>query len=952
MMSLAAVFFVGVLAGASVEGAPDDGFWNQSFGNGGGSGSVAVEPIEAAPEVLWQSDVGPVVSDPVVWGSTVFVATNEKGKLSLLALDATGGEKLASVALGRMEDPQVRLAVWMSKVVVLDREEVRGYDFKGTGLRKKWSLDLASTSPAAVDDGVLYVNDSARRLVAVDIERGKLIGDAAGGWGRPCVSESQVVTGMTSGLAGFQGVYLQGLFSNKPVQARRKFEWSPNTGSQQFGMAPGVGPDPQDFTVVYAPEGMPYSELFYMRDGAYATLALSDGGPGFLAPAVGRPLAYAGSFYTCSAAGITREAFDGKQYTLMEGSNFPSEVRLGPASRAGHVVYSGNLAFDLERKRLIWLLEDMPLGGPLIPLADGRALRRTVGNELLAFGASGSAEDGAAPVSGAVQSARPDAGIGLILATGEVVLGAVKTGTDDDLQLTPTAGEPHAYGRSEVALVLGATPADAAPISSEYAVRQAWQRALEQALAEDLAQHFAAYERAKLAGECHRLLAELEVLGGERFTDFTQRAANLRESTAGNAGLKREKTGRLEFEARSRYSEELVAAARWCLDAQLAEAATLLVLDAHDSVRATTDFLTTFAFQSVRPPLPPGPLELPDELTLDALAPSNFPFDGASRGELWGQWAREISPAAAHFVAASEAGFPSGLVAPWTEDTIVLTTRNMTLVSRCLDPAIVGSVLRNGEGGLEQLAELFGQEDVEATPLEVRLHKNRTDYLADAARTGKGLGWTLGYYSPAEHISRFYVPDRNVSSSSAGLSQTLWQVVVHELTHQYVTERAGFRARQNGPQPGHWIVEGFARFVEHQAVELGRTGRGLTDPTVLSIDLTAQLAQAGGLIPLERLLAMDYEGFGALSGEASIEVKPRYSMGTYVLNERSIYYSEAGALCFFLVNRRGPEGADRLLAYLRARYESSLPEAHWKLLGFESVAELDAAFRAFLAHPR
>ncbi len=939
------------LAGLPFEGAQDDGYWNQPTGNPEGNGSVDVEPILVAPVELWRSDVGELASDPVLWGSTVFIATQKRDQFSLLALEAETGRKSASAFLGRLDDAQVRLAVWRSTVVVLDRKRARGFAFTGKKLRKRWSLELESTSQPAVADGILYVNDTEQHLVTVDLERGRLIGSTQGGLGRPCVSEYWVLTGKTGRTSVGVGSCLKGFFVRKPQAIKRGYEWNSAPQSREFGVRFDSFASDTELTIAYVPEAAPFMNLFYMRADDYAVLAEPGGGPGFLAPAEGRPVAYQGSFYTFGPGGIKRIGWDGKQYTLMKGSSLPPDAHLGPLSRTGKVVYSGNLAFDLERRRLIWLKADMPLGGPLIPFGDGRGLRRTEDNELVAFGAPGGVAEDAAASPAPLLAARPDQGSGLLLATGKVLLGSVETLATGDLQLT-TSGVRRIFEPSSVALVLGTGPEDSERLGDEYPVWQAWRRALDRELAEELAEEFAAYERAKLAGECARLLPELEVLGPDRARDFTRRAANLQKSRASNAGLKRDRIGRLELTAREHGAAQLVVAARWCLDRGLSEAATLLVLDAQESVQKAADLHAAFHFQTAHPPAAPDPLDLPDELSLDALAPASFPFTGEERGELWGRWAREITPARAHFITSDDPDFPTNLKTPWTENSIVLRTPNLVFVSRCLDASIVGPVLRNGEGGIEQLTTLFGLDDSQAPPLQVRLHRNRSDYLAEGLRTAGVPRWSLGYYCSGDRVSRFYVPGEGEPTNPTRIEQTLWQVVVHELTHQFVSERTGFHERSSPTEPGHWVVEGFARFIEHQSVELGRTGRGLTDPTVLSVDLTAQLAKIGALIPLERLLATDAVGFALLDNQPRVEVRPQYSMGTYPMAELSIYYAEAGALCFFIANRCGPKGRDRLLAYLRARYEGRLPKDHWTILGFKSIAELDTAFRAFLADPR
>ena len=424
----------------------------------------------------------------------------------------------------------------------------------------------------------------------------------------------------------------------------------------------------------------------------------------------------------------------------------------------------------------------------------------------------------------------------------------------------------------------------------------------------------------------------------------------VRQSTASNAGLKRDRVGEDELEAYGMDAKARSDAAAWCRGVGLDGAATLLILSAENVSQEARAFWGDFDFRAARPPAQPERFEAVEELQLANLAPSNFPFQGSSLGDLWGQWAVELLPASARFTIAGEPGFPARIRSTWTDETLVLRTNHMVLLSRCPDPEIVGPILRYAEGGLRLLDEVFGRQSPLDAPLEVRLHRNRADYIAESELSQSIGQWTLGYYSPSEHISRFFVPSGE-DNTAAAIEQKLQEVVVHELTHQYISERAGYAEVQSSTTPGHWIVEGFARFIEQQAVELGRNGRGLTDHTVLSIDLCSRLLEQGALLPMESFLNTTNLSFQDLGKEGGIPVKPRYSIGTYTVSETSQYYSQAGALCFFLMNRCGEEGPRRLLNYLEARYEARLPEDHVTLLGFNSIPELDAAFRAFLASP-
>ena len=72
------------------------------------------------------------------------------------------------------------------------------------------------------------------------------------------------------------------------------------------------------------------------------------------------------------------------------------------------------------------------------------------------------------------------------------------------------------------------------------------------------------------------------------------------------------------------------------------------------------------------------------------------------------------------------------------------------------------------------------------------------------------------------------------AGSTEALGRALFEVLSHELTHQYIAERwVTGEGRRSASTPGFWVVEGMARFVEDQALEMGRRGIRFDDETVV-----------------------------------------------------------------------------------------------------------------------
>jgi len=231
----------------------------------------------------------------------------------------------------------------------------------------------------------------------------------------------------------------------------------------------------------------------------------------------------------------------------------------------------------------------------------------------------------------------------------------------------------------------------------------------------------------------------------------------------------------------------------------------------------------------------------------------------------------------------------------------------------------------------------------------VRLLENREKYLLDISGGGKPPQWSGGFFSPGDAISRFYI------SGTGDMRQT----VSHELTHHWLERRRLRGGEQTWKQPGNWIVEGFARFVEHQSMQFQKGKFGFNNDLNESVGMCMALRKGGGRMPLfncPELVDISKEEF-----EQKL---------TQDQNRLHLFYQQSGALVYFMMNKRGPQGRKALVEYMRKFYAGELwiPEGKrddrglnkididkgrpvkdgWKLLGFASGADLDAAFTAWL----
>jgi hypothetical protein len=327
------------------------------------------------------------------------------------------------------------------------------------------------------------------------------------------------------------------------------------------------------------------------------------------------------------------------------------------------------------------------------------------------------------------------------------------------------------------------------------------------------------------------------------------------------------------------------------------------------------------------------------------LLPAGFPWkDDAQAGRLWIFWANRIVPAGAEFLPPGDPAWKKVTDAPWNDGTIALRTRNLLFFSRSHDLEAVSGCIRNGEGAIRALDRLLngGRPSGRSDRLEVRLHRNRKDFDAEA---GPDAEFLAGYYAPSERVSRFYVPE---ADSGTLLGRALNEVLSHELTHQYVEERwvSGDRSETNAP--GYWLVEGIARFVEDQALEMGRRGIRFDDSTVSSLDCAAALARKRQLFPLERLLRISQADFARLDEEPRVSVALKHTIAEYELSDSNIFYEQSGSLVFFLLNRAGEAPRAAFVRTLRSYYEGKPTPPTGEQLGYASTAELEKAFLEFL----
>jgi hypothetical protein len=339
-----------------------------------------------------------------------------------------------------------------------------------------------------------------------------------------------------------------------------------------------------------------------------------------------------------------------------------------------------------------------------------------------------------------------------------------------------------------------------------------------------------------------------------------------------------------------------------------------------------------------------------------SLMPKSFFFkDAPDAVKQWMVWADALLPSSAEFISPDDDPDDTWKRLrwePWTDGkTLLFRTKNSIMFIRDMDPAVCGKALRMAETTCRALQ--FFLHDGEPDPvssdvnrLEIRIHKSRKDYLdevplePDGKPGRKAEMWTAGFFNPRDGISHFYVDRRGTGVADI---EELTRVLTHEFTHHYMDVR--WMQGQSGGGQGFWVVEGMAEFVQNQSHHPER-GIRFDDDHVRGVVDTAQARRAGitsGYLEMKTFIDMSQTSFQALSDG------PIGGGKGMMFSERGLWYDQAGALCYFFLQKKGPEMRKKFVQYVYDHYRHVSHVPAWEFLGYKSAEDLDTDFCAFLA---
>jgi hypothetical protein len=999
--ALAAALLAVLPFARGAESDPAGREWYQLRGNASRSGCSLVEGLGGKPVQAWKRKLpGTVVGEPVTWSGVTFVAAQAGKTRRLLAFRSTTGEPLGSQELGG-GGARLALATWQSVVIVGEGERIRTFRHDGTKFAPGWSKSGQFGGAPCVFRGYCFVGDGDE-LVCFDVMRG----------GATVAKSAAVMESAVSALPGVKELSKEKRIGGPmsvcvagadEVQARAvvtigRFVLLTRAGVAGLGTAKTTMSASQTELLGELDSAATDDDRWALvpchidaeKAGAGASLVISprpykasdtcgkfvpDLGAAQNAALVTAPAVCCGAAFAFTRKGDLQSwRAGGQMETLLPAENTPQGSRPCAGSGAGGIAYFGSWAVAAAERRVAWTLP-VPTTTAMIPVGDRRVVVGAA-DELLCFVdesvgpaptcdpapvASGDgAASGDAPAAGAAPTRTADAppakapgeiAEGVLLADGRQIEctwdldsrgrfilhpkdgGADVTALPNDVVVAEKAGEIDYRG-------------------DDAAAFRIWRGAVRATLCDAYEEVFKEYAKALFVNEARTLMGRMRAAAASE-ARLQKLDALLNGKTQRNDENRRKKLAAQEKAATDAACEVLLRGAEWCRKRDLLTAATV-------------------ALNEVARLDPSRDADV--DARVGALVPATFPWKGSTSDSAvaatkWRTWAEALLPASAEFVGKDDDVWGGRIDnAPWNDGaTLGFRTRNVLLFIRDQEPALCGKVLQLSEGTVRALQVFLHDglpDDVmsgDEGRLEIRIHANAKDYHSEESSTGaKAMEWSAGYFSPGEKISRFYVERGGEDGKGPANVDELTRVLTHEFTHHYIGVRWVKDARGGGGA-GCFVVEGMAEFVQNQAHQMDRRGLSFDDETVPGIDGVAQLeigGKGGATTPSAKwrifqpseFVNWSHAKFDALRNEPDFgRVRLRHSLGREArYSERALWYDEAGALCFFLLVKKGPETRKSFVEYVRAVYAGGAGGDGWSRWGFTSAEQFDEEFRAFL----
>lgn len=212
-------------------------------------------------------------------------------------------------------------------------------------------------------------------------------------------------------------------------------------------------------------------------------------------------------------------------------------------------------------------------------------------------------------------------------------------------------------------------------------------------------------------------------------------------------------------------------------------------------------------------------------------------------------------------------------------------------------------------------------------PLVVQIYESRDEFMKRQldripqeyrAQLAGEYAKIAGFYDLLANRSRFFLADDEEF-------ERLLPVTAHELTHHWLVERCPILKSGDGLKgsgvPGHWIVEGFAMFVEEFQLDLRRRTWNPFNPRSESLDVVAS-AEPDFLIPWKTVFSLYHSQVNGLPAKDIGFVPLRRHVGRYQPSTMgTLFYAQASAACHYLYHAENGKHRQALFEYLADHYQ-------------------------------
>lgn len=350
---------------------------------------------------------------------------------------------------------------------------------------------------------------------------------------------------------------------------------------------------------------------------------------------------------------------------------------------------------------------------------------------------------------------------------------------------------------------------------------------------------------------------------------------------------------------------------------------------------------------------------------LERIAPERPPFgsvrdDPARARRIWLDWHVDVLKGEVRALTKRHPDLERAL-ANWRKDLNGVETREegaeIVFITPITDRTpMLGSCLSYAKITCRALARMFATDEPrrdDNEPLRIYFYENQKEYVGYAGRPNPFLAMTGGFYTSAENVSRFYLPER------VDAGKAVRDVFVHELTHHWIERRnPRWNARdvvveeKRGPVAGYWIVEGFATFIEEGRYDIERFTWSHFNGHADSLGVVASLSKQKKLIDWEKVYTLsqqEFHGSGLKKEGAFGTASKRWGLVPQPYVEIRLFYEQSAATCHCLYWMEGGKYRTKLLDYVTAHYTDQRDRMPIQVAFGMSGAELGAKVEEFAA---